>query len=675
MSANIEASRSAARRTERYATSSANISRVPYLPGLDGMRALAVVAVMIYHANSDWLKGGFLGVEVFFVISGYLITLLLISEKERSDTVDMKQFWLRRARRLLPALFAMLFALTVWTALFERSTLGKLRGDLVAAVGYSSNWYQIYTGAGYSAANDFAPLRHLWSLAVEEQFYLIWPIVMVLLLRVGSRRIANLSRWLVGAALAITILIALLYHRGPIGTPDVTPEAYWHIGGRNIAKADFLYLSTFTRAGGLLLGAAFAMVWRPVALMRGPVRARGPLLDGFGAAGLSILALMMWSVGFVGSRGADPLLFRGGFLLSAVATLAVIAAVTHPLTLASKGLSIPPLVWIGVRSYGLYLYHWPIYQLIRNIAGRHMKLHEFVFAIALTLVVTELSYRYVETPIRKGALGASWRRVRERRDTGRRNAVLAGAFAGTALAIFAGTSLVTAELKQNEVAQSLDAGADATCDVVNDPTCSATTDVEGDTPVTDPAPGSAPETTVDPAQPVLPGASSTTIETTTTVPTPTVIPKLAIGDSVMLGAAPQLQALGFLVDAKESRQFANGVEAAETLQAQGRLGDVVVVHLGTNGPIGAAEMNRLMAALADVPQVLLITNDVDRDYTAGNNGLIYDAWNTYPNVELLDWQGLDDGCPGDCLYSDGIHMKPAGSQYYATLITGVLGIT
>ncbi len=222
MSASIESPGAPTRRADgdaaTTAASRANISRVPYMPGLDGMRALAVVTVMIYHANSNWLKGGFLGVEVFFVISGYLITLLLISEHERDHSVDMKQFWMRRARRLLPALFVMLFMLTIWTALFERSTLGKLRGDIVAALAYGSNWYQVYTGQGYAAANDFAPLRHLWSLGVEEQFYLIWPIVMVLLLRVGSRGIANLSRWLVGAAIGITVLVALLYHQGPIGT-------------------------------------------------------------------------------------------------------------------------------------------------------------------------------------------------------------------------------------------------------------------------------------------------------------------------------------------------------------------------------------------------------------------------------------------------------------------------
>jgi peptidoglycan/LPS O-acetylase OafA/YrhL len=647
----------------------ANISRVPYLPGLDGIRALAVVSVMIYHANSDWLKGGFLGVEVFFVISGYLITLLLISEKEQTNHVDMKHFWIRRARRLLPALFVMLFMLTIWTALFERSTLGKLRGDVVAALTYGSNWYQVYTGQGYSAANDFAPLRHLWSLAVEEQFYLIWPIVMAVLLRMGSRRVADLSRWLFGIALAITILLAVLYHRGPIGTPDVTPGAYWHIFGRNIAKADFLYLSTFSRAGGLLLGSAFAMIWRPLALMRGPLRTRGAMLDGIGIAGLGTLALLMWSVGFVGSRGADPLLFRGGFFVTAIATLAVIAAVTHPRTLTGRALSVPVLVWIGLRSYGLYLYHWPVYQLMRHIAGRHMKFHEFLIAMGITLVITELSYRYIETPIRKGALSKSWARVRDARDPGRRNAVLAGAFLGTALAIFGVTSLATAELKQNAVQQSLDAGAEATCDVIVDPTCGTATTIPS---TGDPAAGSTPGLT--PAPVVDPSASTvapTTLAPTTTLP-PEPIPLLALGDSVMLGAASELTDIGFTVDAKESRQFSSGVDVVETLRAEGLLGDVVAVHLGTNGPITQGEMDDMMNALADVPQVMLITtslpDEARYDYKNDNNGLIFDTVATHPNATLVDWGGLAAACVGDCFYADGIHMKSTGAKYYADVI-------
>ena len=161
------------------------LSRVPYLPGLDGMRALAVVAVMLYHANHHWLSGGFLGVEVFFVISGYLITLLLIGEHERNGRIDLSEFWLRRARRLLPAIFTMMSGVAVYMALFKRQPQGRTRGDFLGGLFYGSNWYQIYVGQGYTANEAFVPFRHLWSLAVEEQFYLLWPLIMVGILRLG----------------------------------------------------------------------------------------------------------------------------------------------------------------------------------------------------------------------------------------------------------------------------------------------------------------------------------------------------------------------------------------------------------------------------------------------------------------------------------------------------------
>ena len=242
---------------------------------------------MIYHANSEWLPGGFLGVEVFFVISGYLITLLLIAEQERTGRIHLGHFWLRRARRLLPALFVMLFLLITYTTIFRSDALGKLRGDVLAGVFYVSNWYQIWVGAGYSSTGDFAPLRHLWSLAVEEQFYLVWPLVMVVLLRVGTRRVFDVAKWLVVAALVITIAMALLYRQGRVGECSVTPGAYWTIADRCISKADALYLSTITRAGGLLFGSAFAMVWRPYAVMRGPLRDKGRLMDLLAIVGLA----------------------------------------------------------------------------------------------------------------------------------------------------------------------------------------------------------------------------------------------------------------------------------------------------------------------------------------------------------------------------------------------------
>ncbi len=383
----------------------ARISRVPYLPGLDGLRALAVVAVMVYHANNAWLPGGFLGVEMFFVISGYLITLLLIAERERNYRISLGHFWLRRARRLLPAVFMMMLLVTLWTAVFERDALGQLRGDVLAGSFYVSNWYQIWVGLGYTASGDFAPLRHLWSLAVEEQFYLWWPMVMILLLgRSGTRRVADVSRWLLLAAIAITVVIALAYHHGPIGTPATTPGAYWSIGGRSIAKLDTLYLGTITRAGGLLLGSAFALVWRPYAVMRGPLRSKGRILDVGAVLSLLALAWMVVKIHLVTVDGATASLFRGGLFIVGVAMLVLIAAVTHGGTYSRRILGIRPLVWVGLRSYGLYLYHWPIFMIIRGVAGNPMTVRQFAMGMAATVCLTELSFRWVETPIRRGGL-------------------------------------------------------------------------------------------------------------------------------------------------------------------------------------------------------------------------------------------------------------------------------
>ena len=190
---------------------SEQISRVPYLPGLDGLRAVAVVAVMVYHANSSWFSGGFLGVEVFFVISGYLITLLLISEKERTGRVRIGQFWFRRARRLLPALFIMMGGLAVYMALFDRRPMGQTRGDLLAGTFYVSNWFQVWVGQSYTASAAFAPLRHLWSLAVEEQFYLLWPLLMLLILRFRGDRLPRVAAWLVAISVGLAVMVGAMY--------------------------------------------------------------------------------------------------------------------------------------------------------------------------------------------------------------------------------------------------------------------------------------------------------------------------------------------------------------------------------------------------------------------------------------------------------------------------------
>ena len=672
------------------------ISRVPHLPGLDGLRAVAVVAVMIYHANNTWLHGGFLGVEVFFVISGYLITLLLIAEHERSGHVDLKQFWLRRARRLLPALFAMLAALVVFLALFKTQARGRTRGDIVGGLAYVSNWYQLFVGAGYTAQEAFAPLRHLWSLAVEEQFYVIWPLIMVAILRRGRQRLPRVALWLFGVSVALALLTAVLYVPGDIDSScsAASHRGYWFVFGRCISINDTLYLSTISRAGGLMLGAAFAMVWRPIAIMRSPLRDRGPLLDGLAVIGVAGLAYLAWTTHLAdqalamltGSR-FDPFLFRGGLFLTGVATLFVIAAVTHQRAWAGKVLGNPLFTYVGTRSYGLYLYHWPIYQIIRGEAGKKLSLWEFVLAMLIALPITELSYRFIEMPVRKGAIG-NWLRGERRRPSSavlvRRRQLAGLGLVGAVLLGWAGVSIAMAPNRcVGEVECSLaeaDAALNSTTTIASVPTDpSATIDPNAPTTTVDP---NAPTTTVDPNAPtttVDPNAV-VTAPPVTPIPTTTVPvaerPPIAVGESVMKGAIPQLQVGGFTVYAEESRQGNGIAEVIGELRASGQIGTTIVVQTGTNGPVDEATYDQIMSFLpaAEVPKVVFLTVHADRGWIAGNNALIWALPGKYANVTVLDWDGLVSSGTVPGMAGDGIHLnKTSAKQFYANYIFSAIG--
>jgi peptidoglycan/LPS O-acetylase OafA/YrhL len=648
------------------------ISSVPYLPGLDGLRALAVIAVMIYHADPSWLPGGFLGVEVFFVISGYLITLLLMAERERDGRINLGAFWMRRARRLLPALFAVMVALAIWTTIAKPEALGKVRGDLIAGFFYVSNWFQIWVGAGYASSGDFAPLRHLWSLAVEEQFYLVWPLVMAVVLRGGTRRVARPVLWMLGVVAAVTVVTSLAVHGGPIGECSITPEAYWTFGDRCIAKADALYLSTITRSTGLLLGAVMAMLWRPVAVMRGPMARRGLLLDLIAVLGLVGLALVATRYHFViddrvaEATVADTGLFRGGFALTGLATVAVIAAIAHRRSLTGRLLGVSPLLWVGTRSYGLYLYHWPIYQIIRGVAGRALSLWQFAFAMIVTVAVAEASYRFLETPIRRGDLGERWRRFRHRAAAGPRRIATVAVALVVVLSLVSGVRVATADLELNEIEQSILVGSSSVTDI---------SELLADSPVT--------ATTVSEPAPISEGdagvASDPTGEATTTVPPISVaparepIPYLAIGDSVMLGAAPILAERGYTVNAQQSRQMKDTVPFMQQLRDASVFGQAVVVHLGTNGYFSEETLDAFLEPLSEVP-VIMLTVRGDLAWRDHNNDILKarDA-EADDNLIVIDWEAESRNCVGECFAGDGIHLAADGQIFYANLIRDVTG--
>lgn len=633
---------------------STQISRVPYLPGLDGLRAIAVLAVVVYHANPDWLPGGFLGVEVFFVISGYLITLLLVAESERTDSISLKDFWLRRARRLLPALFAMMIAVITWTAFREKDYLGRLRGDVIAGVTYVANWFQLWTGAGYTDKSSFAPLRHLWSLAVEEQFYLVWPLVMVFVLRRGLSATPRVAVWFAGIGTSIAVAMAVLLPGGKTPSScDAPPaagyaaNAFLSIGSRCIDKVEFLYSSTPMRASGLLLGASLALVWRPYAVIRGGMKNKGPLLDPLAVVGAAVIAFFMWKAHHdMNSVSGDPWLFRGGLFLVDIGTVLIIVAVAHLRAFSGRMLGVPVLRIVGERSYGLYLFHWPVFQAIRHSQENRLSVPMFIVGLGISAALTELSYRFIELPVRERRVRRTfshWWRAGAG-ETFRRPAVGLVVGAVTAVPVFAVYSLATSSVQKSDVEMAIDQGE------------GSVTDVLGALTTTTGAPDVSPSV-------VAPGTTE-----------PVHYDVLAIGDSVMKGAAGRLKELGAVVDAVQDRQADIGIGIFVQLRDLGVTMDAAVIHLGTNGPITDAEIATLMDAVAEVPRVVILTSSAYRDWTDSNNAKWRALPSTYSNVVVLDWAEVSRSCAGDCYSSDRIHLNSDGIEFYTEQIWAALGL-
>jgi peptidoglycan/LPS O-acetylase OafA/YrhL len=357
----------------------------PYVPALDGIRALAVAAVVVYHANPEWLPGGFLGVDVFFVLSGYLITSLLLAEWRRRGRIALRGFWLRRARRLLPGLYLLLAATLTYSAVRQPGELTSLRGDVAAAFSYVTNWYLILHHQSYFETFGSPPmLRHLWSLAVEEQFYLAWPVVCCL----GLLRRRHAALLVLAGATATAILCGALYDPG--------------------SDASRVYYGTDTHSVGLLVGAALALyLGARGGEVRRATRAHATLLCS-AAAGAGLGALAACSLLLDDQR---PFLYRGGFALVAVASAGLIAAIVHPEgRLIARWFGCAPLRWVGLRSYSIYLWHWPVLVALSPHGNPVEASPQLVVGeVAVTLLLSAVSYRWVEKPVRSGALGRAWR--------------------------------------------------------------------------------------------------------------------------------------------------------------------------------------------------------------------------------------------------------------------------
>jgi peptidoglycan/LPS O-acetylase OafA/YrhL len=627
---------------------------IRHLPGLDGLRAVAVLAVLAYHGGIPWMQGGFLGVDLFFVISGYLITTLLFAEYQRDGRISLKDFWLRRARRLLPALGALGVGVAVFVVVALREEADRLGRELLAAAAYVMNWFLIWTDSSYFADLERPSLlRHLWSLAVEEQFYVVWPLIITVLCAIAYRRPGLMLAVLGGGAVASAVWMAALF--------DPT--------GGDPSRA---YFGTDTRAHTLLVGAALAVLWRPWRIQVAPIGRNGRALDLVGVAALAVFVLVLVRAG-----DTDPFLYQGGFLVIAVVGACLVAAVVHPTArIGNRVFAWKPLQWVGQRSYGLYLWHWPVFVMTRPGAEVDWNTPTVVAVrVGLTVALTELSFRLVETPCRRGALGAWWAR-HGHTDEGRqrRRGVLIGV--GTALAVLA-TPLAVARPTVGETEAAIKEGAEflrtsTTTAVVVDPAGTSTVAAGIDAPST---------TAVDPAAPTtapLDPAALTTVPVETTAPPPPPPPAptvTLIGDSVALGAARALveRIPGIWVDALESRAFINGIAAVEALGPQAKLGRKIVLHLGTNGRIRTADFDRMMNLLVGAELVLLVNMKGDRSWQAEVNAVLADGATRYPNAKLMDWNAHAAGNPG-WFYRDGIHLTGEGRLAYAEFIAQGLGV-
>lgn len=613
---------------------------MPYIPALDGIRTLAVAAVVLYHLNPNLVPGGMQGVTVFFVLSGYLITRLLLAEYEGSGRIDFKGFWQRRLRRLVPAIVTVIVVTAALCTLFNHVMLTKMRPDIIPSALFVNNWWQIFNQQSYfNAIGDPSPLTHFWSLAIEMQFYLVWPVALMFALRAGqSRRRIGMATLALAAVSAIEM--AVLYHPG--------------------ADPSRIYYGTDTRAFSLLLGAWLALagnIGLPQVLrdamhttsaiitqqdadrqgvdQRHLKQSGASPLDLLGVLGLAGLLLLM---AFTNGYSAFP--YYGGILIASLFTLMLIAACVQPHSRLGRLFALKPLVWLGQRSYGIYLWHYPL-LLLMNPASDVTAKPWWVYALQVCIVigVSELSYRFIETPFRHGAAKrlASKLRDRETLPKWARANVVSLAIAGvTILMAVGGIAFVpdTSALSEDGAALLQGSGE-------NDRS-------NGD----DAAPGqddAAPQGDASAAD----GAYDITM----------------VGDSVSLRAVDAFNQMfphGY-IDAAMNRQFTAGIDIYKSLVDQGLAGRVAVFALGTNGPFSSENVDELMNLAGTNRIVVFVNNRAARPWCEPNNQILADAASRYKNVILIDWYAHSAN-RNDLFDGDGIHLSNTGATEYLQLI-------
>jgi peptidoglycan/LPS O-acetylase OafA/YrhL len=598
-------------------------SRFPYMPGIDAMRALAVLAVFGYHAGLDWVPGGFLGVDVFFVISGYLITSLLLREFRSTDHIELGRFWLRRARRLLPAVGVLIAVAMIVSAIAEPGKIDTIRGDAISSLFYFANWHFIYEHTSYFEQFGRPSLfTHLWSLSVEEQFYLFWPLVFAVGMKLFGRN--RLLLGVLAGAVGSVVLAWVLFDPG-------------HDASR-------IYYGTDTHAVGLLAGVALALVWSPTQLRThksfGPLV--GPILDALGVIALGYLILS-----FVHVHDYDLALWHGGYAWVAIATAVLVAAMAHPAARLGQIVGRPALLWLGLRSYSFYLWHWPVLAMTRP--GVDIDLPRGILIplqLIACLVLADLSYRFVELPFNGKA------KLPRMPDGWLKWARPALVFSVLAVILIVGWSGIVKAGKSSPAAEA--ASAATSVHVAAKTRQVAKTHPRHRKPKSQKSHEPEPHTALPPSK-----------------HWPRIV---MLGDSVMIGAEDQLEKKlgpGFSMDAKVGRQADEFLEIIEKIKREGHHPAAMVIQWGNNGPLYGEDMEQLRAATTNVGQLFLISDHAPVSWQDESNEAIAEASEDWHDTTEIPWKvAAEEG--GESLFYDGIHLTPKGAGVYARLVSQVV---
>ncbi len=574
------------------------------------------------------LMGGFLGVDVFFVLSGFLITNLLLEELARTNTIDRASFYLRRIRRLLPALFLVLIASVLVSGLFVADAAYQVRRDLPWAIAFVLNWSYLFFEQSYFVNISRPPLlQHLWSLSIEEQFYVIWPLLIIGLYKLPLRRVTPRQKvFVLSLVLALASTAWMMYLSISNGFPIPNDPSR-------------VYFGTDTHAMGLLIGCATAALWRSEKLSLRLTPDRATAMNGIGFLSLAGIAYFFLFVGEL-----NEFLYRGGFLVLSILTAVLIVIAAHPGLKFGARLGNPVLKWFGDRSYGIYLWHWPVFVLMRT--GIDVQWSEpiiFVAKIAIVLVISDLSYRFVELPVRNGAIGnrlAIWREVGIPRP-----AVRGFVTAGIASVVMAASLVGMYRVPM--------------------PDAGNLTGIGGITAIDEVAVVAVQPAIVLSTDPVISAAQLADVQRKIEEN----LPPAVFGDSVVLGARNSLrESLGEItIDAEVSRQPKVIAERIQVRKTEKRLSQVVVIHMGTNGTMRDDVLRKTIAGLADRKRVVVVNVRVPRAWMKQNNKIIAQTVTEFPNVRFVDWAAVSEG-KKKYFAPDGVHLTKSGGKVFADLI-------